>query len=96
MKPKKNGTYKKSKKEDECYELLIKKYDNVIRQYRDENRYPFNCDFYIPNEDLFIEFNGYWTHGSHPYNNLSIDDNKNIKNGNQNIKKKIKNFIKMQ
>ena len=62
MKPKKNGTYKKSKKEDECYELLIKKYDNVIRQYRDENRYPFNCDFYIPNEDLFIEFNGYWTH----------------------------------
>lgn len=96
MKPKKNGTYKKSKKEDECYELLIKKYDNVIRQYRDENRYPFNCDFYIPNEDLFIEFNGYWTHGSHLYNNLSIDDNLIVKNGNQNIKKKIKNFIKMQ
>lgn len=91
---KKNGTYKKSKKEDECYELLIKKYDNVIRQYRDENRYPFNCDFYIPNEDLFIEFNGYWTHGSHPYNNLSIDDNLIVKKWESKYQKENKELYK--
>lgn len=70
----KNGSYKRSKKEDKCFELLKLKYKDVIRQYN-SNRYPFNCDFYIPSEDLFIEFNGYWTHGGHIYNPESEEDN---------------------
>ena len=62
-----NGTFNKSKPEDIVYKLLIEKYDNVIRQYTD-NRYPFNCDFYIPKLDLFIEFQGSHFHNKHPFN----------------------------
>ena len=66
---KENGTYGKSKEEDEYYETLCSTYgiDNVIRQYSDP-RYPFNCDFYIISEDLFIELNRHWTHGRHQFN----------------------------
>ena len=39
----------------------------VVRQYRDEKRYPFAVDFYIPERDLFIELNGSWSHGGHWY-----------------------------
>lgn len=64
---KENGSYKNSKEEDKAYELLISIYPEVLRQYTDD-RYPFPCDFYIPSEDLFIEYNGYFTHGTEPYN----------------------------
>ena len=30
--------------------------------------YPFECDFYIPELDLYIEYQGYKTHGKEPYN----------------------------
>ena len=36
-------------------------------QYRSE-QYPFNCDFYIPSLDLYIELNFHWTHGGSPFN----------------------------
>ena len=36
----------------------------VIRQYS-SNTYPFNCDFYIKELDLYIELNAHWTHGGH-------------------------------
>jgi len=51
---KNNGTFNKSKYEDQSYELLKEKYPDVIRQYKSE-LYPFNCDFYIPSLDLYIE-----------------------------------------
>ena len=47
--------------------------DDVIRQYRDD-RYPFDCDFYIPSEDLFIEINKHWTHGGKPFDELDLND----------------------
>ena len=61
-----NGTTNTSKPEEETYEVLLKYYPEVIRQYKDE-RYPFNCDFYIPINDQFIELNYNWTHGKEPY-----------------------------
>lgn len=66
-----NGTLATSAPEDALYELLIE-YANqhgmtVVRQYRDEKRYPFAADFYIPERDLFIELNGSWSHGGHWY-----------------------------
>ena len=64
---KKNGTFNSSKEENDSFELLKIKYPDIIHQYRDE-RYPFNCDFYIPSLDLFIECQYSWTHGGHPYN----------------------------
>jgi hypothetical protein len=61
----------------QTYEYLLTKFqkDDIIPQYFDEERYPFKCDFYIKSKDLFIEINGYWTHGGHPFNE---DDNNDL------------------
>ena len=63
-----NKTFNASSWETQVYQQLCDQYgsDNVIRQYKD-GRYPFNCDFYIPTEDLFIECNYHWTHGGRPF-----------------------------
>ena len=73
---KKNNSFNISNPENIFKEYLINKYgeENVISQYRDENRYPFNCDFYIKSEDLFIELNLTWTHGGHPFNKDNEED----------------------
>lgn len=70
-----NETFNKSKPEDMYYDLLLSLYDNndVVRQYKDE-RYPFNCDFYIKSEDLFIELNLSWVHGGHAFNIYNEND----------------------
>lgn len=65
---KKNGTLGKSQEEDKIFEMLKTKYPNVIHHYRDNEKYPFNCDFYIPEIDTWIEYQGLWTHGEHPFN----------------------------
>lgn len=64
-----NGTTKASAPEDALYALLVERFgpDDVLRQHRDESRYPFACDFYVPSRDLFVELNGSWTHGGHWY-----------------------------
>ena len=58
----------KSKAEDTIYEDLCSIYgeEDIIRQYKSDV-YPFHCDFYIQSEDLYIEYQGSWTHGSRPY-----------------------------
>ena len=67
----KKGTFNSSLSEDALYELLVEYADHhgmtVVRQYCDEERYPFAADFYIPERDLFIELNGSWSHGRHWY-----------------------------
>lgn len=40
----------------------------------DEERYPYECDFYVVPEDLFIEVNIYATHGKHPFDEISEED----------------------
>lgn len=66
-----NGTFNTSSSEDALHELLVEYADQlgmtVVRQHRDEDRYPFAVDFYIPERDLFIELNGSWSHGGHWY-----------------------------
>ena len=62
----KNNTFNTSKSEQLTKELLQQKFDKVLTQYKDE-RYPYLCDFYIPQFDLFIECNYHWTHGREPY-----------------------------
>lgn len=68
---KRNVTLATSFSEDALYELLVEYVDKhgmtVVRQHRDEKRYPFAVDFYIPERDLFIELNGSWSHGGHWY-----------------------------
>lgn len=72
----KNGILNESisKEELEIFEKLKTKFPNTINQYRDEEKYPFNCDFYIPEIDTWIEYQGYYTHGSHPFNPNSEED----------------------
>lgn len=70
-----NHTFNTSKPEEELYLYIKRKFPNVKRQYIDKDRYPYNCDFYIPELDLFLELNGIWTHGKHPYISTSKEDN---------------------
>ena len=74
----KNNTFNTSKPEEELYLYIKEKFPSVIRQYKDNTRYPFCCDFYIPELDYFIELNGTWTHGKHPYNKTNINDKEQL------------------
>lgn len=58
----KNGTFNSSNIE-EC----IKAFDIFKSQYNKDVRYPYLCDFYDKNKDLFIEVNASWTHNFHWY-----------------------------
>ena len=69
----KNHSFTTSKPEENLYKKIKSIYPSVIRQYK-ENRYPYNCDFYIPELDTFIELQGSWTHGKHPYDEKSKQD----------------------
>ena len=78
---KKNKTFNTSKAEEIFYLELIKIFESVdvYRQYRDDIRYPFACDFYIKSKDLFIELNLNWTHGPHQYRPDSEEDSELLK-----------------
>ena len=65
----KNKSFNTSKQENLIYKLLKEKFSDTKQCYRDK-RYPFNCDFYIPSLDLFIEYQGTWTHGNEPFKGL--------------------------
>lgn len=65
-----NKTNTESKAENNFYHHLLVlgfKETDIVRHYSD-NRYPFDCDFYIKSLDLFIEYQGHWTHGIDIFN----------------------------
>ena len=70
-----------NKEEDNMYIKLVNIFgsDDVIRQYYDKDRYPFHCDFYIKSKDLFIEYQGFWTHHTHPFDETNEEDLKQVK-----------------
>ena len=70
----KNHTFNSSKPEEELYLYIKEKFPSVKRQYNKDKRYPWCSDFYIPELDCFIELNGTWTHGKHPFNENSKED----------------------
>lgn len=69
-----NKSFSKSKEEDDLFEYIKSKYPLTKRQYKDKIRYPYHCDFYIPELDYFIELQGYYTHNTHPYDPNSMLD----------------------
>ena len=71
----KNNSFNTSKLEEELYLYIKEKFPSVEKQYNKDERYPWRCDFYIPELDYFIELNGTWTHGRHPYTPTSYYDN---------------------
>lgn len=74
---KKRHSLNTSKKELNIQNKLLTIF-NVKIQYRSK-LYPFNCDFYIPNLDLYIECNFHWTHGGKPYNPEDEDCKEKLK-----------------
>lgn len=71
---KKNNSYGRSKLEIEMFNLIKQKFPDTVFQYVDKLRYPFPCDFYIPSKDIFIECQGTWQHGKHPFNENNPKD----------------------
>lgn len=72
-----NNSYGKSKQEDELLKRIKEIYPSVIPQYKSP-KYPFKCDFYIPEKDLYIEYQGFWTHGQHPFDENNEEDLKTL------------------
>lgn len=70
---KKNKSFNSSKSEDLFEKWLIENNFNYIRQYK-EKRYPFACDFYFPDYDLFLEIQGFKSHMNHPFDKNNEDD----------------------
>lgn len=67
-----NGKY--SSLENYLENIFIQ--NNIIYEYsyNKDKRYPFHCDFYLPNKDLFIEINGWWHHNNHWFDKNSKSD----------------------
>lgn len=88
---KKNNSFHTSKQEDQIKEWLQYAFPSIKCQYKSE-RYPFHCDFFIPERDLYIEYLGSWTHGGHPFD---LTNEKDIETLNVLLKKSKKsNYYK--
>lgn len=80
---KRNHTFKKSFVEDRMFKLLKLHYDpDLVRQHKTD-KYPFFCDFYSPKHDQYIEFMGTWTHGGHPFDSTSKEDQQTLESWKQ-------------
>ena len=78
-----NNSLNTSKPEEELYLYIKEKFPSVRRQYKDNVRYPWRCDFYIPELDCFMEYQGFQGHGKHPYDPNSIEDQTIVKEWNK-------------
>jgi hypothetical protein len=65
-----NRTFNSSEIENLFSNYLDSQNIEYKRQYRSKE-YPFNCDFYLPRCDLYVEIQAGWFHGGHPYNEKS-------------------------
>jgi hypothetical protein len=61
-----NHTFSSSQIETGFADYLTSQHIEYKRQYRSKE-YPFNCDFYLPKYDLYIEIQASWVHGGHPF-----------------------------
>ena len=67
---KKHGTTNTSKTEKYIKQKLLEIFKEVKTNYKCE-KYPFYCDFYIPEKDLFIEDQGFEGHGKEPFDHTN-------------------------
>lgn len=68
-----NGTWNTSQAEIGLENYLKSLKIEYVYQYTCD-LYPFNCDFYLPQYDLFVEIQGCWTHGRHAFNPTDPQD----------------------
>ena len=69
---KQNNSFNTSKIEEQIKLYLDNNNISYIYQYTSD-LYPFSCDFYFPDKDLYVEIQGSWTHGSQPFTNSDED-----------------------
>ena len=76
---KKNNSFNQSDRENKFYNYLCEENKNttIYKQYKSD-KYPFYCDFYIKEKDLYIECNFHWTHGGHPFDKSDPQDMKTL------------------
>lgn len=96
---KKNNTLNGSLQEDNIFSLLQQKFGEQVKRHYRSKLYPFVCDFYIPQLNLYIEYQGTWTHGKEPFDktngkHLKIVDFWKQKSQEYNFKQKAKNYYK--
>jgi len=70
---KKNGTLNTSRQENVIFEAVRTVCPEMVSQYKSAE-YPFSCDMYDPATRTYFEYNGSWTHGGHPYDPGSPED----------------------
>lgn len=68
----KNHTFNTSSEEERLFSILAKLFgnDDVIRQYSSK-AYPYRCDFYLKDKDVYIELNASQFHNCQPYRNYA-------------------------
>lgn len=69
----KNKTFNTSAIEEEFAEYLDKNHIKYKRQYKSKE-YPYACDFYFPDKNVYLEIQAMWTHGEHPFDPNSKED----------------------
>lgn len=69
---KQNNSFNLSKIENELKEYFDSHNIDYIYQYKSD-AYPFACDFYFPEKDLYVEIQGTWTHGGKPFEGTDED-----------------------
>lgn len=82
----KNGTFNTSQEELEI-KCLLENLFHIVYNKTHKPQYPFRCDFYIVELDLYMEYNGSWTHGFRPFN----ENDKNCLLDKQIMEEKAKN-----
>ena len=70
---KQNNTFNSSSIEKQFEAYLKENNINYKTQYKSK-LYPFICDFYFPDSDLYLEINAHWTHGGHPFDSTNEED----------------------
>lgn len=71
------GTFNSSNIEQLLIVYLEEHNISYKHEYRSE-LYPFNCDFYFPDKELYVEINAMWTHNTHPYDSTNKDDQETL------------------
>ena len=69
----KNHTFCSSNIETKFGLWLINNNIKFEFQYK-SNKYPFKCDFYFPDKQLYLEIQGNWVHGFHPFDKNNQND----------------------
>lgn len=70
----KNNSFSSSTIQNDFKTFLEENYKGDYETEYMSEKYPFRCDFYIKSLDLYIEIQGSWTHGHHPFDKDSEED----------------------